>query len=80
VFLGKALDIIFRKYIVDNEIDTIITSGPPHSLHLIGLGLKKQIRLKWFMIFRDPWTTIGYHKTLRLSRAAKKHKKLEHRF
>ncbi|MBC5841049.1 glycosyltransferase family 4 protein [Flavobacterium sp. F-380] len=67
-----------EKYIVDNKIDTIITSGPPHSLHLIGLGLKKKLDLKWFADFRDPWTTIGYHKTLRLSRfAEKKHKKLE---
>tara|TARA_R110002126_G_scaffold286913_2_gene439194 strand:- start:1393 stop:2685 length:1293 start_codon:yes stop_codon:yes gene_type:complete len=69
-----------EKYIVDNKIDTIITSGPPHSLHLIGLGLKNKLDLKWFADFRDPWTTIGYHKTLRLSRfAEKKHKKLEHK-
>lgn len=67
-----------EKYIIDNNIDTVITSGPPHSLHLIGLGLKKKLDLKWYADFRDPWTTIGYHKTLRLSAfAAKKHKKLE---
>jgi hypothetical protein len=67
-----------EKYIIENKIDTIITSGPPHSLHLIGLGLKNRLDLKWFADFRDPWTTIGYHKALRLSSfAAKKHKKLE---
>lgn len=65
-------------YIQKNNIDTIITSGPPHSLHLIGLGLKKKFQLQWFADFRDPWTTIGYHKALKLSAyAAKKHKKLE---
>ncbi|MEZ7504424.1 glycosyltransferase family 4 protein [Flavobacterium sp. Arc2] len=67
-----------EKYIVENNIDTIVTSGPPHSLHLIGLGLKKKLDLKWFADFRDPWTTIGYHKSLRLSNyATKKHKMLE---
>jgi galactitol-specific phosphotransferase system IIB component len=67
-----------EKYIRENEIDTIVTSGPPHSLHLIGLELKQKMNLKWLADFRDPWTTIGYHKSLRLSDyAAKKHKKLE---
>jgi hypothetical protein len=51
-----------EKYIVENNIDTIVTSGPPHSLHLIGLELKQKLDLKWFADFRDPWTTIGYHK------------------
>lgn len=67
-----------EKYISENNIDTIITSGPPHSLHLIGLELKQKLGVKWFADFRDPWTTIGYHKALRLSNyAANKHKMLE---
>jgi glycosyltransferase involved in cell wall biosynthesis len=66
------------KYIQENNIDTIVTSGPPHSLHLIGLQLKKDLGVKWFADFRDPWTTIGYHKALKLSSyAEKKHKALE---
>ena len=51
------------KYIQDNAIETIITTGPPHSLHLIGLELKKQLNINWIADFRDPWTTIGYHDT-----------------
>ena len=67
-----------KKYIEENNIDTIVTSGPPHSLHLIGLQLKKELNIKWFADFRDPWTTIGYHKALKLSSYAnKKHKALE---
>ena len=67
-----------KKYIQENDIDTIITSGPPHSLHLIGLQLKKELTIKWLADFRDPWTTIGYHKALKLSSyAEKKHKALE---
>jgi hypothetical protein len=78
VFWVKSSVAYLEKYIRKNEIDTIITSGPPHSLHLIGLELKQKLNLKWVADFRDPWTTIGYHKSLRLSAyAAKKHKRLE---
>ena len=79
VFWVKPSVAYLEKYIVENNIETIVTSGPPHSLHLIGLELKQKLDIKWFADFRDPWTTIGYHKSLRLSRfAAKKHKALEH--
>ncbi|MXN92414.1 glycosyltransferase [Flavobacterium sp. Sd200] len=65
-------------YIKENGIETIITTGPPHSLHLIGLGLKQKLGIKWVADFRDPWTTIGYHKQLKLSvSSANKHKQLE---
>ena len=67
-----------EKYIQENQIQTIITSGPPHSLHLIGLELKQKLNLTWIADFRDPWTTIGYHKALKLSNyASKKHKNSE---
>lgn len=65
-------------YITDFGIDTIITTGPPHSLHLIGLKLKKEHKINWIADFRDPWTTIGYHKQLKLTKYARaKHKALE---
>lgn len=67
-----------KKYIAGNEIDTIITTGPPHSLHLIGMKLKANSNVKWIADFRDPWTSIGYHKALKLSEFAEnRHKKLE---
>jgi glycosyltransferase involved in cell wall biosynthesis len=67
-----------ENYIQENQIDTIITTGPPHSLHLIGLGLKEILPITWIADFRDPWTTIGYHKDLKLTKnSAKKHKELE---
>ncbi len=67
-----------EDYLSKNKIDVIITSGPPHSLHLIGKSLKKKIGIKWLADFRDPWTTIHYHKSLRLNkRSQKKHLELE---
>ncbi|MCC1484597.1 glycosyltransferase family 4 protein [Winogradskyella immobilis] len=66
------------NYIKENNINTIITTGPPHSLHLIGLQLKKQLGVNWLTDFRDPWTTIGYHKDLKLTTVSqKKHIELE---
>jgi hypothetical protein len=68
------------KVIADEGIKTVITTGPPHSLHLIGLGLKQKYAIQWIADFRDPWTSIGYHKKLRLSpSSARKHKELEKR-
>ena len=67
-----------KDYIQENKIATIITTGPPHSLHLIGLKLKEELNINWIADFRDPWTTIGYHDKMKLSVSSQqKHKALE---
>lgn len=60
-----------KNYLSKNNIDVVITTGPPHSLHLIGLQLKKAIGVKWISDFRDPWTDIDYFHQLPLSKNAK---------
>ncbi|THV61952.1 glycosyltransferase family 4 protein [Chryseobacterium candidae] len=79
VFWVKPSIAFLEKYLKENNIDTIVTSGPPHSLHLIGLGLKNKIpNLKWIADFRDPWTEISYYKHLKLTKSSdKKHRQLE---
>jgi len=69
----------FLYDVIEKErIETVITTGPPHSVHLIGLYLKKFKKVQWIADFRDPWTSIGYHKKLKLSSMAKnRHKELE---
>ncbi|MFH6604081.1 glycosyltransferase [Maribacter algicola] len=69
----------FLSDILDKEnINTIITTGPPHSVHLIGNRLKQRHDLTWLADFRDPWTSIGYHQKLRLTKASqRKHEELE---
>lgn len=42
--------------------DAIISTGPPHSSHLIAYQLKRQVGIKWFTDFRDPWLDIHYLK------------------
>jgi len=65
-------------FLENNKADVLITTGPPHSLHLIGLELKKRTGLPWLADFRDPWTTIHYHDSLRLTKKSQeKHLKLE---
>ena len=67
-----------RTFIENEQIGTVITTGPPHSLHLIGRALKTHLKVKWIADFRDPWTTIGYHNKLKLlPLAAGKHKQME---
>ncbi len=65
-------------YIQKNNIDAVISTGPPHSMHLIALGLKLKHGIPWIADFRDPWTQIDFYDQLKLSTMAdKKHKKLE---
>lgn len=69
-----------KRYLVSNpEITHIISTGPPHSMHLIARKLKQQFpHLKWTADFRDPWTEIDYyHELLPGKYADNKQKKLE---
>ena len=67
-----------KRYLRENQVDAIITTGPPHSMHLIGLGLKRVLDVKWIADFRDPWTDIDFYAQLKLTRSADaKHKRLE---
>ena len=43
------------KFIDENNINTIISSSPPHSIHKIVLKLKKTRKFKWILDFRDPY-------------------------
>lgn len=65
-------------YLKENKIDAIISTGPPHSMHLIALGLKQKFNIPWIADFRDPWTQIDFYNQLQLTKLAdNKHKKLE---
>lgn len=68
-----------EPFLSEHRECTVITTGPPHSVHLIGRELKILLpSIKWLADFRDPWTTIGYHKNLKLGkRAQKRHVDLE---
>jgi glycosyltransferase involved in cell wall biosynthesis len=63
------------EYIRKNNIKVVISTGPPHSMHLIGLGLKRKLGINWVADFRDPWTDIDYYSELKLSKLADKRQK-----
>ena len=67
-----------KKYLQENPVDAIVSTGPPHSMHLIARGIQKKIKIPWIADFRDPWTKIDFYDQLKLSkRADRKHHKLE---
>lgn len=51
-----------NKIIKEHNIDTVITTSPPHSTQLIGLAIKNQFpNIKWIADLRDPWTDIYFY-------------------
>ena len=67
-----------KKLLTTENISRLVTTGPPHSTHLIGLSLKKEFDLNWTVDFRDPWSDLFYNKELYRSRnAQQKDKDLE---
>lgn len=68
------------KYLKNNPVDLIVSTGPPHSAHLIALKLNKKLGVRWIADFRDPWTNIDFYHDLKLSRWADKvHHSMEKR-
>jgi glycosyltransferase involved in cell wall biosynthesis len=47
---GTAVRLIRR-----HRMDWVITSGPPFSVHVIGLAAKAFTQARWIADFRDPW-------------------------
>jgi len=65
-------------YLKKNHVDVIVSTGPPHSMHLIALGLRKQLNIPWLADFRDPWTDIDFYDKLMLTKGSDEmHKNLE---
>lgn len=66
------------KYLKSNPVDAIVSTGPPHSMHIIALEIHKKLGIPWLADFRDPWTGIDFYHQLKISSMADKlHHKLE---
>jgi hypothetical protein len=46
-----------RKAVIEHHPDAVLTSGPPHGIHLLGRFVQRQYGLPWLADFRDPWVT-----------------------
>ncbi|MEJ2593576.1 MAG: glycosyltransferase family 4 protein [bacterium] len=65
-------------YLLQNPVDVIVSTGPPHSMHLIAKKLNHKYKLPWLADFRDPWTNIDYYGELMLGKRADRiHHRLE---
>ena len=80
VFWIKPSVSYLQKYLDCNTIDVIISTGPPHSMHLIAEKLHQKNKIKWLADFRDPWSDLYYNKDFnQLAFAKKKNKRLQER-
>ena len=57
-----------KEYLKEHPVDVIVTTGPPHSMHLIGQRLHEELGLPWIPDFRDPWSRMYYLKHLPMTR------------
>lgn len=60
------------QYLSENKIDAVISTGPPHSMHLIAEGIHRKTNIPWLADFRDPWTNIDFADDLNMTEYAKK--------
>ncbi|MEM9546098.1 MAG: glycosyltransferase [Bacteroidota bacterium] len=68
------------KLVRKEGIQTVITTGPPHTTHLFGDYLKRKNSIKWLVDFRDPWTGLYYEQLLsRTKRSQQINRDLERR-
>jgi len=71
----KALKIVKKE-----NINVVVTTGPPHSSHFIGLKLKRKISLPWVADMRDPWVNNFFNMSLpRTEKTIRKERKYEDR-
>ena len=67
-----------KQYYSENNLSALITTGPPHSMHLAGMKLKKDLGINWIADFRDPWSNFFQNKLLnQLKSTMKKHEQAE---
>ena len=66
------------SYLLKNKVDAIVSTGPPHTTHLIAQKIANRFSIPWLADFRDPWTNIDFYDKLKLTMwADKKHRRLE---
>ncbi len=70
----KALD----RYLREQKVDALVSTGPPHTTHMIALSARVKHKIPWLADFRDPWTFVDYYDKLKLSKYAdRRHHALE---
>jgi glycosyltransferase involved in cell wall biosynthesis len=50
-----------RQLLQQGRYDALVSSGAPHSVHLIGRSLRRSTGTPWVADLHDPWTDISYY-------------------
>lgn len=56
IFWKKTVISFLQKHLKSHSYDLLVTTGPPHSMHLIGLEAAEKFGFRWVADFRDPWS------------------------
>lgn len=68
------------NYLKENPIDVIVSTGPPHSMHLIAEALSAKFDIPWVMDIRDPLSNlISFRKASPTALAVNYYRKIESR-
>ena len=76
-FIKPAIRLV-KKRLAEQSTNWLITTGPPHSMHLVGYAFRKTNQLQWLADFRDPWSQffVNYELPM-MSRIRNRHKRME---
>lgn len=76
-FIKPAIRLV-KKRLTEQPTNWLITTGPPHSMHLVGYALRKTSDLQWLADFRDPWSQFFVnHELPMMSFVRNRHKRIE---
>lgn len=77
MWIGPSVKFL-KKYLKEHPVDIIVSTGPPQSMHIIGMKLSQATGLPWIADFRDPWTKIFYFKHLSMMKMTERwHHRME---
>lgn len=78
IFWKKPAVKFLNRYLKQNPVDVIISTGTPHSMHLIAKAVAKTNNLPWLADFRDPWSKLDMLQSYSITASNfKKYQKLE---
>ena len=76
-FIKPAIRFV-KKRLAEQPTNWLITTGPPHSMHLVGYFFRKNSDLQWLADFRDPWSQFFVnHELPMMSYVRNRHKQVE---
>jgi hypothetical protein len=78
IFWAKPSSEFLIDCVNKGQFDAIISTGPPHSLHILARNIKRKTGIPWIADFRDPWTQWDFNLELPMLKPIRKiHQKLE---